>query len=109
MGDRQAPATDDMERPEYKIYVGGLSFDSTKESISQAFSVAGEVTNVQLVYDRETQRLKGYGFVTFADEKAYLYALEKVLPRTRVVARLASASAPLQPFLQPFRGYIAVG
>lgn len=61
-----------------KIYVGGLNFSATKDDIYDVFSEAGKVINIQLVVDHETQRSKGYAFVSFADEDAYLYALRKV-------------------------------
>ncbi|KAG2446716.1 hypothetical protein HYH02_008281 [Chlamydomonas schloesseri] len=61
-----------------KIYVGGLNFSATKDDIYDVFSEAGKVINIQLVVDHETQRSKGYAFVTFADEDAYLYALRKM-------------------------------
>ncbi|KAK6018263.1 hypothetical protein OSTOST_16163 [Ostertagia ostertagi] len=32
------------------------------------FSRAGQVTNVRIVYDRETGRMKGFGFCEFSDE-----------------------------------------
>lgn len=93
MGDRYEGGDNDAQQPEFKIYVGGLSFNSTKESISEAFSVAGKVTNVQLVLDKETGRLKGYGFVSFEDDKAYQYALDKVLLK-RHIARLVFWNTP---------------
>ncbi|GFR49531.1 hypothetical protein Agub_g11575 [Astrephomene gubernaculifera] len=63
---------------EKKIYVGGLDYSATKDDIYDAFSDAGKVVNVQLVVDHETQRSKGYAFVTFADEDAFLYALKRM-------------------------------
>ena len=54
-----------------KLYVGGLSFDTTEENLRQAFENCGvvTVTEVKIIYDRETDRSKGFGFVTFASEE----------------------------------------
>jgi RNA recognition motif-containing protein len=50
-----------------KLYVGNLSFQSTKEDIQDLFSQHGQVTDVHLILDRETQRPRGFAFVTFAN------------------------------------------
>lgn len=39
----------------------------TEEQIIRIFSTAGKVLNFRLVYDRETGRPKGFGFVEFPD------------------------------------------
>ena len=45
------------------IYVGNLPFSATAESIQALFSPYGTVENVNLITDRETGRLRGFGFV----------------------------------------------
>ena len=49
-----------------KLYVGNLPYDTTQEQIRELFAQAGEVTEVTLITDRETGRLKGFGFVEMA-------------------------------------------
>jgi RNA recognition motif-containing protein len=39
----------------------------TEEQIIRIFSSAGKVLNFRLVYDRDTGRPKGFGFVEFPD------------------------------------------
>ncbi len=51
-----------------KMYVGGLSWDTTDESLRKAFAKFGEVTDVAVITDRDTGRSRGFGFVTMADE-----------------------------------------
>jgi cold-inducible RNA-binding protein len=53
-----------------RLYVGNLSFNSNSDTVRQAFSAHGEVTDVQVMSDRETGRSRGFGFVTMgsADE-----------------------------------------
>lgn len=50
-----------------RLYVGNLSFSSSKESVRAAFeATGGEVTDVHLITDRETGQPRGFGFVTMA-------------------------------------------
>ena len=61
------------------IYVGNLSFEVTKEDLNAAFAEYGSVKQVQLPTDRETGRLRGFGFVemsTDAEETAAIDALD---------------------------------
>ncbi|MGQ4809866.1 hypothetical protein NKDENANG_03302 [Candidatus Entotheonellaceae bacterium PAL068K] len=48
------------------IYVGNLPFSTTQEEIRDLFSAYGSVESVNLITDRETGRLRGFGFVTMA-------------------------------------------
>ncbi|TKC40813.1 hypothetical protein EI555_007838, partial [Monodon monoceros] len=59
-GDEAAMASD-----EGKLFVGGLSFDTNEQSLEQVFSKYGQISEVVVVKDRETQRSRGFGFVTF--------------------------------------------
>jgi RNA recognition motif-containing protein len=45
------------------IYIGNLSFDTTEESLRQAFEGYGEVSTVSIVTDRYTGKSRGFGFV----------------------------------------------
>jgi RNA recognition motif-containing protein len=48
------------------IYVGNLPFSATAEEIQGLFQTYGTVENVRLITDRETGRLRGFGFVEMA-------------------------------------------
>ncbi|KAK6021133.1 hypothetical protein OSTOST_13205, partial [Ostertagia ostertagi] len=50
------------------LSVGNLPYQTSEEAIGNHFSRAGQVTNVRIVYDRETGRMKGFGFCEFSDE-----------------------------------------
>ena len=53
-----------------KMYVGNLSFDSTKQDLESHFSQYGSVTDVHLPEDRETGRPRGFAFVTMDSKSA---------------------------------------
>ena len=48
-----------------KLFVGGLSWDTTTEDLRTAFAKFGVVSDVAVVLDRATGRSRGFGFVTF--------------------------------------------
>lgn len=61
------------------IYVGNLSYEVTEADLSEAFSAYGSVKRVQLPTDRETGRMRGFGFVEMssdAEEQAAIDALD---------------------------------
>ncbi len=49
-----------------KLYVGNLPFSADESQIESAFAEFGAVSQVQIVRDRETQRPRGFAFVTMA-------------------------------------------
>ena len=59
-----------------RLYVGNLSYDTDTESLRQAFSSSGEVTDAHVVTDRESGRSRGFGFVTMASEDQAKKAIE---------------------------------
>jgi RNA recognition motif-containing protein len=50
-----------------KLFVGGLSWNTTNKSLNAAFSKFGEVIEAQVITDRDTGRSRGFGFVTMAE------------------------------------------
>ena len=49
-----------------KVYVGNLSFDAVESDLSELFSGVGAVQSAEIVSHRETQKSKGFAFVTMA-------------------------------------------
>lgn len=51
-----------------KLYVGNLSFRVTSEDLHEHFATAGAVESANVVFDRETGRSRGFGFVEMATD-----------------------------------------
>ena len=51
-----------------KLFVGGLSWDTSEEGLRQAFEPFGEVTEAKVVMDRYSGRSRGFGFVSYAED-----------------------------------------
>lgn len=58
------------------IYVGNLSYQVTEAAVNEIFSEYGTVKRVQLPTDRETGRLRGFGFVEMSSEAEELAAID---------------------------------
>ncbi|MBD2257122.1 RNA-binding protein [Pseudanabaena sp. FACHB-2040] len=58
------------------IYVGNLSYQVTEAAVSEIFSEYGTVKRVQLPTDRETGRLRGFGFVEMSSEAEETAAID---------------------------------
>ncbi|GKV21154.1 hypothetical protein SLEP1_g31161 [Rubroshorea leprosula] len=61
---------------EFRCFVGGLAWATDDQALENAFSQFGEIVESKIVNDRETGRSRGFGFVTFRDEKSMLDAIE---------------------------------
>ncbi|KAJ1877095.1 hypothetical protein LPJ57_004132 [Coemansia sp. RSA 486] len=60
-----------------KIFVGSLDFRIDDEALKEAFSVFGEVVEAKVIIDRQLERSRGFGFVSFATPEEAAAALEK--------------------------------
>lgn len=61
-----------------KLFVGGLSWDTTDESLRSAFESYGDIEEAVVVNDRETGRSRGFGFVTFVDQDSAENAMREM-------------------------------
>ena len=50
-----------------RLYVGNLSFNTNEDTLQDAFSQFGDVSEIKIVMDRETGRSRGFAFVTMGD------------------------------------------
>jgi RNA recognition motif-containing protein len=58
------------------VYVGNLSYEVTEESLNAVFAEYGSVKRVQLPTDRETGRLRGFGFVEMGTDDEETAAID---------------------------------
>uniref|UniRef100_A0A182QS26 RRM domain-containing protein n=1 Tax=Anopheles farauti TaxID=69004 RepID=A0A182QS26_9DIPT len=58
-----------------KLFVGGLSWQTSAEKLSEYFGMFGNVTDVLIMKDPVTQRSRGFGFITFQEPNS----VDKVL------------------------------
>jgi hypothetical protein len=48
-----------------KVFVGGLAWETQKETMKKYFEQFGEILEAVVITDKATGRSKGYGFVCF--------------------------------------------
>lgn len=48
-----------------KVFLGGLPGDILADEVKEAFKEYGKIENVEILYDKETQKCRGFGFITF--------------------------------------------
>ncbi|MEK7510258.1 MAG: RNA-binding protein [Patescibacteria group bacterium] len=59
-----------------KLYVGGLSYDTTEDTLKELFAQAGTVESATIITDRISGRSKGFGFVEMSTEEEAQKAIE---------------------------------
>ena len=59
-----------------KLFIGGISWGTTDESLAAAFSQAGAVSSAVVIKDKMTGRSKGFGFVEMATEEEAQKAID---------------------------------
>ena len=52
-----------------KLFIGGLSWDTTDSTLAAFFAQAGTVISAVVIMDRYTQKSKGFGFVEMSTEE----------------------------------------
>jgi RNA recognition motif-containing protein len=52
-----------------RLFVGGISYDTTGDQLNAAFAEFGVVSEAAVVKDRDTGQSRGFGFVTMANRK----------------------------------------
>lgn len=48
-----------------KLFVGGINFNTTEDTLKELFSKYGKVIKLRLIRDRETGKSKGFCFVEY--------------------------------------------
>lgn len=61
-----------------KLFVGGLSWDTTDDSLRAFFSQVGTVVSAQVIMDKFTGKSKGFGFVEMSSDAQAQEAMQKL-------------------------------
>ncbi|HKZ31244.1 MAG TPA: RNA-binding protein [Vicinamibacteria bacterium] len=61
-----------------KVFVGNLSFDTTREELEALFAPLGEISDVFVPLDRDSGRPRGFAFVTYASGESAAQAIQKL-------------------------------
>ncbi|GAB4820691.1 hypothetical protein N2152v2_007737 [Parachlorella kessleri] len=72
-----------MSKQEAKVFIGGLSWETTDEKLRRYFENYGAVQEAFVSYDRHTGRPRGFGFVVFADS----VVADKVISQQHTIDR----------------------
>lgn len=59
-----------------KLYVGGLSYDTTEDGLRETFSQAGTIESAVIIIDKMSGRSKGFGFVEMSSDEEAQKAIE---------------------------------
>jgi len=59
-----------------KLFVGGLSYETTEATLKETFSKAGTVESATVITDKISGRSKGFGFVEMSSEEEAKKAIE---------------------------------
>ncbi|XP_069073077.1 cold-inducible RNA-binding protein B-like [Pleurodeles waltl] len=71
-----------MSSDEGKLFIGGLNYNTDEQSLEDEFSKYGQIAAVVVVRDRDTQKSRGFGFVTFESEDDAKDALQAMDGKT---------------------------
>ncbi|KAJ8570824.1 hypothetical protein K7X08_037796 [Anisodus acutangulus] len=61
-----------------RVYVGNLSWGVDDLALKELFSEQGQVVDAKVVYDRDSGRSKGFGFVTYSSTKEVNNAIDSL-------------------------------
>ncbi|XP_010278062.1 PREDICTED: RNA-binding protein 1 [Nelumbo nucifera] len=93
-----------------KLYVSGLSFRTTEESLRNAFKNFGQLIEVNLVMDRRANRPRGFAFLRYATEEESKKAIEgmhgKFLDGRVIFVEVAKPRSELRQIQRKSQKYI---
>jgi len=96
---REQRTEDQRHRPEAvevtspRLYVGNLSFDAAESDLFDLFNGVGSVQAAEIVAHHDTQRSKGFGFVTMATIEEAKRAVQELHDRPFLGRKLVVSGA----------------
>lgn len=85
-----------------RVYVGNLSWAVDDQALEDLFSEQGKVTDAKVVYDRESGRSRGFGFVTYSSSEEVNNAISSLngvdLKGRDIRVSMAEARPPRRQF-----------
>jgi RNA recognition motif-containing protein len=88
------PAVIEVTSP--RLYVGNLSFQAEEEDLIELFRGVGSVQNAEIASHRDTQRSKGFGFVTMGSVEEAKRAVAELHDRDFLGRKLIVSGAKSQ-------------
>lgn len=79
-----------------RLYVGNLPFSMTSTQLAEVFAEAGRVTSVEIIYDRVTDRSRGFAFVTMGSVEEAKEAI-RLFDGSQVGGRTVKVNYPEVP------------
>lgn len=61
-----------------RVYVGNLAWGVDQDALETLFSEQGKVVDAKVVYDRDSGRSRGFGFVTYSTAEEVNNAIESL-------------------------------
>lgn len=61
-----------------RLFVGSLSWNTNDDQLRDFFAAVGQVVSANVVYDRESNRSKGFGFVEMSSEEEAQKAIKEL-------------------------------
>ncbi|XP_074557778.1 28 kDa ribonucleoprotein, chloroplastic [Curcuma longa] len=74
--DKPKPKEPLYPESEHKLFVGNLSWSVTSEVLTEVFQEHGNVVGARVLYDGDTSRSRGYGFVCYSTKEEMEHAME---------------------------------
>ncbi|KAL3821097.1 hypothetical protein ACJIZ3_007002 [Penstemon smallii] len=92
-----------------KVFVGGLASTVTESDFKTYFDQFGTITDVVVMYDHNTQRPRGFGFITYDSEEAVDRVLHKTFHELNGKMVEVKRAVPKEMSPGPTRGGSVVG
>ncbi len=59
-----------------RLYIGNLSFDTTEDELRTSFTTVGTVVDIKIMRDHDSDRSRGFGFITMSNDAEGHAAIE---------------------------------